>query len=326
MADRDPDLIADAHDPAAPFRRDVLAGLSQPRKVIPARWFYDWRGSQLFEEITDLPEYYPTRTEIGILKACLGDVAARVGTGRVVVEPGAGSAAKTPLLLDAVAPSAYVPVDISGEFLREASAVLQARFPALPVLPLEADFTHPFALPAEAGGAARLGFFPGSTIGNMEPAAATDLLRSMRHALGHDAMLLIGMDLIKDRDRLIAAYDDAQGVTSAFNLNLAERINRELGGTIPIEALAHKAVWNEARARIEMHLEAARAISFEAAGQTFVMHKGETFHTENSHKYSRESANLLLLAGGWEPLAHYMDPDCLFMVVLARAILPGMTA
>ena len=244
----------------------------------------------------------------------------------MVVELGAGSAAKTPLLLDAVAPSAYVPVDISGEYLRQASAALQARFPAIPVLPLEADFTHPFALPAEAGGAARLGFFPGSTIGNMEPAAASDLLRSLRHALGRDAMLMIGFDLIKDRQRLLSAYDDAQGVTAAFNLNLAERINRELGGSIPTEALAHKAVWNEERARIEMHLEATSAISFEACGQSFAMQRGETIHTENSHKYSRESANLLLLAGGWEPIAHYLDTDALFMVVLARAILPGMTA
>lgn len=326
MADSDPVLLADAHDLAAQFRQDVLAGLSQRQKVIPARWFYDRRGSELFEAITGLPEYYLTRTEIGILEACLDDVAAHVGPGRAVVEPGAGSAAKTPLLLEAVSPSAYVPVDISGDFLREASAQLRQRFPGLPVLPVEADFTHPFALSGEANTAARLGFFPGSTIGNMEPAAATDLLRALRHALGEDAMLLIGMDLIKDRSRLLAAYDDAQGVTAAFNLNLAERINRELNGTIPLDALEHKAVWNEARARIEMHLEATRPISFEVGGQAYAMQAGETIHTENSHKYSQDSGNLLLLAGGWEPLAHYRDADALFMVVLARANARAMTA
>jgi L-histidine N-alpha-methyltransferase len=322
VADSDPV----SQDLAVRFRHDVLAGLSQRRKAIPARWFYDRRGSELFEQITALPEYYPTRTEIGILESCLGDIASQVGPGRVVVEPGAGSLAKTPLLLGAIAPSAYVPVDISGDFLREASAALQERFPQLPVLPLEADFTHPFALPAVAGGAARLGFFPGSTIGNMEPWAATDLLRSLLHALGDDAMLLIGMDLVKDRQRLLAAYDDALGVTAAFNLNLAVRINRELGGTIPLGALAHRAVWNDARARIEMHLEATHSIAFEVCGQTFTMAAGETIHTENSHKYSRESASLLLHAGGWEPLAHYRDPEDLFMVVLAGAMTADLTA
>lgn len=326
MADSDPHLQAAGHDLAGQFRRDVLAGLSQQPTVIPARWFYDRRGSELFDEITRLPEYYPTRTEVGILRASLDEIAMRVGRGRVVVEPGAGSATKTPLLLDAISPAAYVPVDISGEYLRDSSAALQRRFPDLPVLPVEADFTHPFALPAQAGDAPRLGFFPGSTIGNMEPAEATDLLRALRHALGDSAMLLIGMDRIKDPNVLVAAYDDAQGVTAAFNLNLAERINRELDGAIPLDALAHRAVWNAARARIEMHIVARRSIAFEVSGRRFSMEAGETIHTENSHKYSRESADLLLLAGGWEPLAHYADDEQLFMVVLARAISGDMTA
>ncbi|MBM3595167.1 MAG: L-histidine N(alpha)-methyltransferase, partial [Alphaproteobacteria bacterium] len=267
VADRDPNI----RDLGAQFRNDVLAGLSQRQKVIPARWIYDWKGSELFEAITDLREYYPTRTEIGILRSCLGDVAERVGPGRVVVEPGAGSVVKTPLLLEAVAPSAFVPVDISGDFLRDASDGLRRQFPGLPILPVEADFSHPFALPPKAGEAPRLGFFPGSTIGNMEPWAASDLLRSLRHALGDDAMLLIGMDLIKERDRLIAAYDDAKGVTAAFNLNLAARVNRELDGTLPLDALAHRAVWNAARARIEMHLVARQSIAFEVSGRRFSM-------------------------------------------------------
>ena len=326
MAERDPGLSKAAPDLAAQFRRDVLEGLSRKNKVIPARWFYDRRGSELFEAITALPEYYPTRTEVGIFQSSMSQVAAEVGPGRAVVEFGAGSMAKTPLLLDAIAPSAYVPVDISGEFLRDGCAALEARYPDLPVIPVEADFTHPFALPAEAGHGARLGFFPGSTIGNMAPAPAVDLLRAMRQTLGDDAMLLIGMDLIKDRERLIAAYDDAAGVTADFNLNLAERINRELGGTIPLDALAHRAMWNERLARIEMHLEAVRDIIFEVCGHSFEMTAGETIHTENSHKYSRESADLLLLAGGWEPVAHHVDDDRLFMVVLAGAILQGRTA
>ena len=255
----------------------------------------------------------------------MADIADHVGPGRVVVEFGAGSMAKTPLVLDAIAPAAYVPVDISGEFLNESSAILEARYPELPMKPVEADFLHPFPLPDEAAHGARLGFFPGSTIGNMEPAAAVDLLRGMRETLDGEAMLLIGMDLIKERETLIAAYNDAQGITAAFNRNLAQRINRELGGTIELDALAHRSVWNEPLARVEMHLEAMRDIDFEVCGQAFVMAAGETIHTENSHKYSPESGSLLLLAGGWEPIARYLDDGRLFMVVLARAILPDVS-
>lgn len=308
------------------FRRDVLTGLSQEQKVVPARWFYDRRGSELFEQITDLPEYYPTRTEIGILQTCCGDVAKRVGAGRAVMEFGAGSSAKTPLLLDRIAPAAYVPVDISGDFLRDSCVDLQDRYPDLPIVPIEADFTRPVQLPPIAVDKQLLGFFPGSTIGNMQPAEAVDLLRSMRLTLGEGAYLLIGMDLIKDRDILIAAYDDAAGVTAQFNLNVVARINRELGGTIPLEGLTHKAVWNDSLARIEMHLRAQRDLTFEVSGQHFTMVAGETIHTENSHKYVQESGNLLLLAGGWEPVERYSDHDDLFMVVLARTKSEGVTA
>lgn len=303
----------------AQFRRDVLAGLSQPRKAIPARWFYDHRGSELFEAITRLPEYYPTRTEVSILAEHCEEMARAIGKGRVIVEFGAGSATKTPLLLDCIAPTAYVPVDISGEFLRQSCASLQQRYPGLPIHPVEADFNAPVSLPAALEHRPRLGFFPGSTIGNMEPWAATDLLRSMRATLGADSFLLIGMDRIKAEDVLTAAYDDAAGVTAAFNLNLAHRINRELGGTIPVEALQHRAIWNDARARIEMHLQARRPIAFHAAGSSFSMKEGETIHTENSHKYDPRSAATLLLAGGWEPRMVWQDPREQFMVILAAA-------
>lgn len=306
----------DGFDPA--FREDVLAGLAQQQKVLPSRWLYDSRGSELFEAITELPEYYATRAETSILAGRAGEIAALSGKGRVVVEFGSGSSTKTPHLLRAIAPSAYVPIDISGEFLRESACRLARGFPGLAVLPVEADFTAAVALPAQLSGKAALGFFPGSTIGNLVPGAAVDLLRSMRLTLGTRSQLLIGMDLVKDRERLLAAYDDKQGVTAAFNLNLLARINRELGADIPLEAFAHSAIWNDPLARIEMHLVATRDVSFRICGRTFTMWRGETIHTENSHKYDARSASLLLLAGGWNPRAQWNDRDGLFSLILAE--------
>jgi len=304
-------------DPA--FRADVLAGLEARPRAIPARWFYDRRGSELFEAITQLPEYYPTRTEAAILALACPETAAIAGGGRAVVEFGSGSSAKTPILLGAVSPCAYVPIDISGDFLRESADAIAAAFPGLPVLPVEADFTRPLSLPADIADAAKLGFFPGSTIGNMVPHQAVDVLRSMRASLGDGAMLLIGMDRIKPVETLVAAYDDAAGVTAGFNLNLLERINRELDGTIPVDAFRHRARWNDGAARIEMHLEAVRDVAFSVDGRRFAMAAGETIHTENSHKYAARDARMLLRAGGWEPLAEWTDPDDLFAVHLAEA-------
>ena len=301
------------------FRADVLDGLERRPRAIPARWFYDRRGSELFEKITDLPEYYPTRTERSILETACPEVAKLAGTGRAVVEFGSGSSTKTPILLDAVAPSVYVPIDISGDFLRESSKVLAEQFPNLLVLPFEADFMRPLSLPKTIADTPKLGFFPGSTIGNMIPLMAVDLLRAMRASLGIGAMLLIGMDRIKGEDVLVPAYDDAQGVTAAFNLNLLERINRELDGDVPVEAFRHKAVWNDDRARIEMHLEAVRDVAFTVDGRSFQMTAGETIHTENSHKYGERDARILLRAGGWTPVAAWTDPEGLFGVYLAEA-------
>jgi dimethylhistidine N-methyltransferase len=187
------------------------------------------------------------------------------------------------------------------------------------VLPVEADFMRPLALPKEIANTPRLGFFPGSTIGNLAPLAAVDLLRAMRGSLGEGAMLLIGMDRIKPVDRLVAAYDDAAGVTAAFNLNLLERINRELGGTIPIDAFRHRAQWNDDRARIEMHLEAVDDAEFTVDGRAFSIAAGETIHTENSHKYGPRDARLMLRAGGWTPIAGWTDRDDLFALYLAEA-------
>jgi L-histidine Nalpha-methyltransferase len=300
------------------FLNDVIEGLSQRQKAVPARWLYDRRGSELFEAITTLPEYYPTRTETAILRAAASDFA-QAASDRVVVEFGSGSSAKTPLLLSAVSPRAYVPIDISGDFLRESADALAAQFPDMPVNPVEADFMHPVKLPMALADQPRLGFFPGSTIGNMVARTAVDLLRSMRMTLGSDGLLLIGFDRIKAETILLPAYDDAAGVTAAFNLNLLARINRELGGDIPVDAFVHRAIWNDPFARIEMHLEALHDVSFSVGGRRFAMTAGETIHSENSHKYGARDASLLLRAGGWTPLSSWSDPQDWFSLILAEA-------
>ncbi len=301
------------------FRCDVLSGLAARPRAIPARWFYDRRGSELFEEITRLPEYYPTRTETALLREIGPELGALAARGAAVVEFGSGSSMKTPLLLRAIDPAAYVPIDISGDFLRQSAAELGQAFPGLPVHPVEADFLRPVPLPAQVAGMPKLGFFPGSTIGNMQAFHAVDLLRAMRGWLGEGARLLIGMDRIKSPEILVPAYDDAQGVTAAFNLNLLERINRELSGTIPVGAFRHRAIWNDDAARIEMHLEATRDLAFSVEGRPFAIDAGETIHTENSHKYGRNGARLLLRAGGWTPIAEWTDPQDWFALVLCEA-------
>ena len=304
-------------DPA--FRDDVLACFRSTRRAIPARWLYDLAGSELFEAITDLPEYYPTRTETALLQRYCGEVAAQGGAARAVVEFGSGSSVKTPHLLRAIQGEHYVPIDISGDFLRDSAASLAADFPQLQVHPLEGDFMHPLKLPDDIADVPKLGFFPGSTIGNMVARTSVDLLRSMRETLGEGAMLLIGMDRIKSPDILIPAYDDAQGVTAEFNLNLLRRINREMNGDIPVESFRHVARWNDSYARIEMHLEALEDVAFEVLGERFSMARGETIHTENSHKYGPRDARLLLRSGGWTTRHEWTDPDDWFALILAEA-------
>ena len=301
------------------FRDDVIAGLSAPIPAIPARWLYDLRGSELFDEITRLPTYYPTRTETEIFHDIMGDVAARVPKGAAVVEFGAGSQTKTPILLEAIKPAAYVPVDISGDYLEQSAADLQQRFPSVEVMPVVADFARPFSLPGGIEHLPKLGFFPGSTIGNFVPWSATNLLRQFRALLGPGAQLLIGMDRVKPVERLMAAYDDPQGVTAAFNLNLLTRINRELDGDIPEDAFRHEARWNDILSRIEMHLVATRDVEFSIAGRTFHFAKGSSIHTENSHKYGARGARVLLLAGGWTPVAEWSDAAGDFAEILAVA-------
>ena len=311
-----PEARAEPVDPA--FRDDVLTGLAEPIPSIPARWLYDRRGSELFDEITRLDEYYPTRTETALLAARMAEIAAALPQGLAVVEFGAGSATKSPLLLEAIHPSAYVPIDISGDYLHESAGAVDDRF-GFPVLPVVADFTKELTLPADVADTAKLGFFPGSTIGNFVPRSATDLLRHFRNLLGTGSRLLIGMDRIKPIDRLIAAYDDARGITAAFNLNLIERINRELLGTIPAGAFVHEARWNDMFGRIEMHLVAVHDVTFTVEGRAFHFAEGSSIHTENSHKYGQRGGRLLLLAGGWTPVAEWTDPAEDFALILAEA-------
>ena len=311
LATLDPQTVA--------FRDDVLAGLSASIAAIPARWLYDRRGSELFDAITRLPSYYPTRTETALLQAIVPEIAMRVPKGAAVVEFGAGSQTKTPILLDAIAPAAYVPVDISGDYLEHSAAELQQRFPKLEVLPIVADFARPFTLPGGLGHLPKLGFFPGSTIGNFVPWSATDLLRQFRALLGPGAQLLIGMDRVKPVERLMSAYDEPEGVTAEFNLNLLARINRELDGDIPVDAFRHEARWNDILSRIEMHLVATRDVDFAISGRTFHFAQGSSIHTENSHKYGQRGGRVLLLAGGWTPIAEWTDPNGDFAEILAVA-------
>ncbi|MGW8704406.1 ergothioneine biosynthesis protein EgtB [Brevundimonas sp. NPDC055814] len=282
------------------FRRDLVAGLASSPKSLPPKWFYDARGSELFEAITRLPEYYPTRQEAALLRRVAPRWAERFGPDAVLVELGSGASEKTRIVLDAAPDlAAYVPIDISPTALEEAAARLRQAYPDLKVLPIVGDFEHLGVLPAEAGQGRRVGFFPGSTIGNLSPATAEALLRGARDMLGPDALFILGVDLIKDAPTLIAAYDDAEGVTARFNLNVLTRANRDLGADFDLDAFAHRAVWNEAEARMEMHLEALRPMTVRLGKLVFRLAQGETIHTENSRKFDEARVRALAEAAGW---------------------------
>lgn len=299
------------------FRRDVLDGLSRPTKTLPARWLYDDRGSELFEEITKAPEYYPTRTETAILVANAGRIADLFGPEAVILEYGAGAGIKTEIVLAALdRPGLYVPIDISGDFLKASAERIRARFPELAVEPVTADFTADFDLPGDLPETGRRGgFFPGSTIGNLDEREATAFLKRMRRHVGRGGVAVIGCDLKKDVATLVAAYDDAAGVTAAFNLNILTRINRELGADIPVESFAHEARWNPTTSAIEMHLVARQPVRFSIDGRTFAMAEGETIHTENSRKYDVEGLAALVEAAGWRMDAVWSDERGLFALV-----------
>jgi len=313
--------VADREE-AASFAQDVVHGLSRPRKATPPKWLYDVRGSALYELICEQPEYYPPRIEASLLERHADEIAAAVGPEALVFEYGAGSARKTTLLLGALRrPAAYVPVDISRETLLAAAEALGARFPRLPVRPVVADFTAPVALPlADIRCARRLAFFPGSTIGNFDPPEAVALLRRMALDAGRDGMLLVGVDAPKEEATLVAAYDDARGVTAAFDLNLLARVNRELGGDFRLSAFRHRALWDARLSRIEMHLEAREAQVASVAGRTFAFVEGETIHTESAYKWEPRAFDALAAIAGWRPEAAWSDDRAWFAVKLYRAM------
>ena len=302
--------------PAA-FLNDVLKGLSEPQKAISPRWLYDQAGSELFEEITELPEYYVTRTEVALLGNAIADLVGDIGPGATVVEFGAGAAVKIRYLLDALdRPATYVALDISYPHLVEAVKPIAQAYPKLNVVPVEGDFIDgPVAVELPHGGP-RVGFFPGSTIGNMSDSQIDRFLRRSGQILGDRSYLLLGADLRKSPDVLIPAYDDAAGVTAAFNLNLLTRINRELDGSIERESFAHRAIWNDAESRIEMHLESLRDQRFMVAGQPFSMTSGETIHTENSRKFTRTDLEYLALRSGWRISRWQADQKDYFAVLM----------
>jgi len=299
------------------FRADVIAGLAAARKTLPAKWFYDAAGSALFEAICDLPEYYPTRQESALLERVAPEIAAHIPSGATLVEFGSGASVKTRLILDATPQIAtYAPVDISETALTAAAKSISADYPRLIVTPRLGDFTAGHSPAGAADGAPQVGFFPGSTIGNFAPDAAVALMARIRGLLGAGAILIVGVDLVKDEATLTAAYDDAQGVTAAFNLNLLSRIDRELGGDFDPAAFAHRAVWNRLEGRMEMHLEALKTHQVRAAGQAFGFVAGETIHTENSYKYSEEGFATLAARAGWRVARQWTSAAPAFAVFL----------
>jgi dimethylhistidine N-methyltransferase len=305
----------------AEFAEAVLTGLSQPAKHIPCRFLYDARGSELFEDITRLDEYYPTRTEIGLLGTYGQEIANLAGDGCAVVEFGSGSSRKTHILLEHMkAPAAYVPIDIDDAALKEASVRLERQFPDLPIHPVHADFSQDIDLPDEIGDAPRLGFFPGSTIGNFNLDVAVDFLARAGALLGEGSGLLIGADLQKDLDVLIPAYDDAKGVTAKFTLNLIHRINRELKGNLEVERFAHKAIYNDEIGRIEIYIESLSDQTVEIMGRRFSFSEGERVQVEYSHKYTIPQFRELAAKAGWQTGQVWTDENDLFSLhYLTRA-------
>ena len=301
--------------PDSPFARDVLTGLTARPKRIPPKYFYDETGSQLFEEITQLPEYYPTRSELAILHEHAADIGRLLSADSALIEFGSGSSRKVRILLAAApAITAYVPIDISAEMLAEEARQVWRDHPLLVVLPVEADFTKPFQLPARVAAQPRAGFFPGSTIGNFEPHEAAAFLRHAARMLDEGAFLIIGVDLVKDPAVLNAAYDDAAGVTARFNLNLLTRMNRELEADFDLDAFSHQAFYNIERRRVEMHLASRKRQTVRVCGRAIEFRAGETIHTENSYKYTVESFGALARGAGWTPLATWFDPQGYFSV------------
>lgn len=309
--------LADAHlpnDQTSAFARDAIEGLSRHPKRLSPKYFYDTTGSELFEAITRLPEYYPTRAELSILNGRAGELAAFVPRDAALVEFGAGTTTKVRLLLQRCAIAAYVPVDISGDFVRAQADGLRKDFPPLAVYPVAADFSSPFVLPKATAELPKVGFFPGSTIGNFEPHEACRFLRGAREILGDQARMIIGVDLEKDERVLYNAYNDAARMTARFNLNVLVRINRELGANFDTAAFTHRAIYNREQYRIEMHLISKKPQTVRLLGTSVSFRQGESIHTENSYKYSIDRFGALARGSGWKVCESWTDDAGMFSV------------
>lgn len=301
------------------FRAAVVNGLSQPQKRIPSKYFYDKRGSQLFEQITRLPEYYLTRTEVALLRSHAAEFAELIGPHASLVEFGSGSSTKVRILLDALdAPSAYIPIDISRDHLIDSAKGLAVAYPELLVVPVAADYTQPLELPEIPNEVVRIGFFPGSTIGNFSHAEAVDFLHTLATELGTDNGLLIGVDLKKDPAILHAAYNDAAGITAKFNLNILHHINRELGADFNLDGFTHDARWQPEKGSIEMHLVSTHKQTVRIDSHVFEFAQGESIHSEDSHKYTIEEFHALAAEAGWRAFRHWTDADNLFSIHYLR--------
>ncbi|BBK29871.1 dimethylhistidine N-methyltransferase [Stella humosa] len=322
MARTEPLRLHDLEPSTEEFRQAVIDGLSGQPKTLPCKFFYDAEGSRLFDAICELPEYYPTRTELGILSRNAPAMAAAIGPDARIVEFGSGAGVKIRLLLAALErPAAYVPVDICREHMMAAADGLAADFPDLRIAPVCADYTRPFALPSIPGAdtGVTVGFFPGSTIGNFSPAEATAFLARARRLLGRGSMMLVGADVPKDAGVLEAAYDDAAGVTAAFNRNLLVRMQRELGAELDIELFRHEARWCPRNRRVEMHLVSLSRQEIRLGDRVFAFDRGESIHTENSYKYSVPEFRALAGRSGWLPAQTWTDAAGLFAVHLLRS-------
>ena len=298
------------------FRADVIAGLSLPRKALPPKYFYDAKGSRLFEAICRLKEYYPTRSELALTRRHIGDIA-RFASKRslpsvTLIEYGSGESLKSRMLIDALRPAAYIPVDISQDALRKAAAGLRRWFPRLDILAVHGDFSQPLKIPVAQGRGRCVVYFPGSTIGNLTPEEAHAFLRMTRGQVGPRGAMLVGVDLKKDARQLHAAYNDAKGVTAAFNLNLLARINRELGADFRLRRFCHYAFYNPAQGRIEMHLVSLAPQAVNIGNHRFAFEAGESIHTENSYKYSIDGFRALARSAGFRGEKVWLDPKGLF--------------
>lgn len=295
---------------------EALRGLTALRKTLPPKLFYDETGCALFGAITALPEYYPTRAETGILRARAADIAARIEPGCALIEYGASDESKAAILLDHLDADAYIPIDIAHDALNALTRRMRWTHRAITVHPIAADFLAPVRLPKSIRAMPKLGFFPGSTIGNLDHDQAIRFLAMVRETLGQGASLLIGVDLEKSPDILIPAYDDAQGTTAAFNLNILQRLNREADADFDTALFTHRAIWNDQAKRIEMHLQSRIAQTIHLAGRPIRFKAGETIHTENSHKFSIPAFQTLAQKAGWHGTTTWTDPDNLFSVHL----------